>query len=97
MKNNVDKAKHFITGGGRKFKKEFRRQARILILFTLGFTIAFTWRETIFDLSQSFIQLFTETSSTSTLSIMTSTFITLVSIILIYITSYYLRDSYENY
>lgn len=82
---------------GRLFKKEFKRQLRILILFTLGFTIAFTWRQTIFDLSQSLIQFFIEVKSTSTLSILTSIFITLVSIILIYLTSHYLKDNMDNY
>lgn len=82
---------------GKRFKREFKRQLRILILFTLGFTIAFTWRQTIFDLSQSLIQYFIEVNSTSALSILASVFITLVSVVLIYITSYYLRDNIDNY
>lgn len=81
----------------KRFKREFKRQLRILILFTLGFTIAFTWRQTIFDISQSLIQIFLEIKSTSALSILTSTFITIVSLILIYLTSYYLRDNPDNY
>ena len=82
---------------GKRFKREFKRQLRILILFTLGFTIAFTWRQTIFDLSQYLIHFFIEVKSTATLSILASILITLISLILIYITSYFLRDNPDNY
>lgn len=81
----------------KRFKREFKRQLRILILFTLGFTIAFTWRQTTFDLSQSLIQFFIEVKNTTTLSILTSVFITLICIILICIASYYLKDNIDNY
>jgi len=73
--------------GGRRFHDEFRKQARLLIVFTLGFTIAFTWRQTIFDLSQTFVQFITNVKDSSTLSILASIFITIVSIILIYLAS----------
>lgn len=89
--------KHFLTGGGRRFKKEFRRQLRTLILFTLGFTIAFTWRETIYRLFESFIKILTHSQNSAALTILTSTLITLVSIGIIYLTSYYLRDNLDNY
>jgi len=86
---------YFIKG--RKFKSEFQRQLRMLIVVTLGFTIAFTWRQTIFDLSQSIIQLFTNIKDSSTLSILASILITIISAIAIYTTSYYLRDNADNY
>jgi len=82
---------------GKRFKKEFRRQIRMLIIITLGFTIAFTWRQTVFDLSQNFVQFITSIKNSSILSILTSVFITLISILLIYLTSYYLRNNPENY
>ena len=82
---------------GRKFKREFKRQLRLLITFTLGFTIAFTWRQTIFDLSQSLVQFILHLDGSSTSSILTSIFITIISIILIYLAAHYLKDSYENY
>jgi len=82
---------------GRKFKKEFKRQLRMLIIITLGFTIAFTWRQTIFDLSQTLMQFFTRTQNSTALSILTSIFITIVSVVLIYLTSYYLKDNIDNY
>lgn len=91
-----DKLNNFFTMG-RKFKKEFRRQLRLLITIALGFTIAFTWRQTIFDLSQTFVQFITNIQDSTALSIFTSVFITIVSILLIYLSSYYLRNSQENY
>ncbi|MFH1607509.1 MAG: hypothetical protein ABIA78_00030 [archaeon] len=81
----------------RKFRIEFRRQLRMIIIVTISFTIAFTWRQTIFDLSQSFIKLFTNTQNSSTLSILASLFITLISIILIYLTSHYLKNRHSDY
>ena len=77
---------------GRRFKREFKRQIRTLILITLGFTIAFTWRQTIFDLSQSFVKFITNVKSPNTSNILTSIFITIVSVILIYLTAYMFKD-----
>ena len=82
---------------GIRFKREFKRQLRMLIIITLGFTIAFTWRQTVFDISQSFVQFFLNIKNSSSLSILTSAFITVLSIVLIYLSSHYLKDSYENY
>lgn len=83
--------------GGRRFKKEFKRQLRLLIIITLGFTIAFTWRQTIFDISRDFVQLITNIQSSSYLSILTSVLITILSLLLIYLTSHLLKESAEPY
>ncbi|HLD55220.1 MAG TPA: hypothetical protein VJB35_03090 [Candidatus Nanoarchaeia archaeon] len=83
--------------GGKKFKSEFRRQFRLLVVITLGFTIAFTWRQTVFDISQSFIKFITHIENISISSILTSIFITLISIFFIYLTSHFLKDGVENY
>ena len=82
---------------GRSFKSEFRRQIRLIITVTLGFTIAFTWRQTIFDLSQDFVQFMTKIQDSALSSILTSTFITLVSIILIYIAALFLQNNDQGY
>ena len=87
-------SEYFIKG--RRHKIEFKKQARMLIVVTLGFTIAFTWRQTIFDVSQSFVNLFLKIQNSSELSIITSSFITLISTILIYFTSYLLRENPEE-
>ena len=90
------KIKSLITPGT-KFKKELRRQMRMLIILTLGFTIAFTWRQTIFDLSQTFVEFVLNIKNATTSSIATSIFITIISIVLMVLFSAYLKDSYENY
>jgi hypothetical protein len=89
------KIKKFFSVGT-KFKKEFKRQLRMLLTFTFGFTIAFTWRETIFKISQSIVNFFLHFESTNISNIFTSIFITLICILLIYLSSNYLKDSYEN-
>ena len=81
--------------GGEKFKGEFKRQLRLLIIMALGFTIAFTWRQTIFDISQTFVHLITNIENSTALTILTSSFITLFSLGLIYLTSYFLKDSWN--
>jgi len=81
---------------GRKFEREFRRQTRMLIVITLGFTIAFTWRQTIFDLSQELVNLIIDIQSSALSSILTSAFITLVSILLIYLSAQFLKEGPEN-
>ncbi len=81
--------------GRRIFKKEFKKQLRLLIIITLGFTIAFSWRQTIFDISTEFIGFLTNIKDSSLLSIVSSIFITLMSILLIYLTSHFLKE--EDY
>jgi len=68
----------------RSFKKEFRRQIRLAILAAIGFTIAFAWKRAIFDSFQSFVTRFSETY--------TAIAITLVGVLLIFISSKILRD-----
>lgn len=82
---------------GRLFKRELKKELRFLLTATFGFTIAFTWRQTIFDMSQSFVRFLTRIENNTVSSILASTFITLVSLILIYLASYYLKDSLDNY
>ncbi len=79
------------------YRKEFRHELRLLIVVTLGFTIGFTWRETIFDVSWAFIQWLTHAEKAPALSFLTSVFITLICVGLIYLTSYLLKEkSGEN-
>lgn len=77
---------------GSQFKTEFRRQIRMLIIITLGFTIAFSWRQTVFDLSQSFVQFITHVQGSAKLTILTSTFITLLGLLIIYLAAHFLKD-----
>ena len=82
----------FFFIGGENFKKEFRRQLRLLIIVTLGFTIAFTWRQTVFDTTQSLVVFLTKVHGSAALSILTSTLITIFSLAIMYITSMTLQD-----
>lgn len=90
--------KHHLNNIGRKaFNKELKKQIRFLVIITLGFTIAFTWRQTIFDLSFSFMQFITKIENTTALSVYASIFITVLSIGIIYLASYFLKDKPDDY
>jgi len=80
-----------LIRAGKRFKKEFRTELRLLIIITLGFTIAFSWRQTIFDISQNFIHLIIKGESSQLSTIFTSIFITIISLLLISITSKILK------
>jgi hypothetical protein len=90
------KLKRFIFGG-ENFKKEVKNQIRLLIIITLGFTVAFTWRQTIFDSTQSLVRLITDVQGAMSLSVLSSLIITIVSLILIWITSRLLMDGPDHY
>lgn len=89
----MKKVRHFFIGG-ENFREEFRKQARFLIILTLAFTIAFSWRQTVFDSVQTTVQkLFNMQGLPS--SFATSIAITVVSVVLIYITSHLLTKKEE--
>ena len=69
----------------------------MIIIITLGFTVAFTWRQTVFDLVQSGVKKFFSTESSAYLSVITSTTITIISLLLIYIASQLLKNKPEQY
>jgi hypothetical protein len=78
----------------RSFKKEFKRQIRLAIIAAIGFTVAFAWRESIFNMFQSFVSRFLDINPEHYLSqIYTSITITLAGVILIFITSKLLKEN----
>lgn len=77
---------------GSNYRSEFRKQVRMFVTFTLGFTIAFAWRETIFDLSESFVQWISGIKESNSSSFWASIFITGVALLLILITTRWLKD-----
>lgn len=89
----MEKIKRFLWGG-HAFKREFREQMRLFIVVTFGFTIAFSWRQTFFDASEALISHFIHTNTATTLSILASTFITVISLGIIYLASHYLKETY---
>ncbi len=76
--------KRFLFGGD-SFKKDFIHQIKNLVIFTLAFTVAFSWRETVFNATKSLVQWFLDIQSTELLSILTSTTVTIFSLIIIWI------------
>ena len=90
-----DKIHHFFVGG-QNFREEFRRQVRLLIVVTFGFTIAFTWRQTIFDASQILVERLIHTQTPLSSSVLTSIFITLISLFLIYLTAQIIKIRPDN-
>ncbi len=88
MKKKIPK--HLVVGN--RFKKEFKKQVRSLILITLGFTIAFTWRQTFFDIIQSLVRWITGVEGKAISSILTSCVITFGCLGLILMSSYYFKE-----
>ena len=77
----------------RSFKKEFKRQIKLAIVAAIGFSIAFAWRNAIFDSFQSFVARFLDLAKDHYMTeIYTAIAITLAGVALIYITSKLLRD-----
>ena len=77
----------------RSFKKEFKRQIKLAIVAAIGFSIAFAWRNAVFDAFQSFVARFLDIPLGHYMTeIYTAIAITLAGVALIYITSRLLRD-----
>ena len=88
MKNKIRRALRF----SKKFRKEHKKEIRSLVTFTMGFTIAFAWRQAFFDNSQNFLQFLLSLKNSMLLNILTATLITLVSLGLLRLSSYLLKD-----
>jgi len=86
-----------VLNRGKRFKKEFRRQIRMLITFSMGFTIAFTWRQTTYDISQTFVRFITDIRDSTALALITSVFVTLLAVLIILLSTHFLRDDPRNH
>ena len=78
---------------GKSFRKDFRKQLKTLVVVGAGFTIAFTLRQTIFDISKRIVEFVTNIKDSSVLSIATSIFTTIFSLLLVLLVIYLLKDS----
>ncbi|MBX4212536.1 hypothetical protein KW787_03735 [Candidatus Pacearchaeota archaeon] len=87
----MDRIYRFFVGGT-KYANEFWHEVRMLIVFTLGFTIAFTWRQTVFDTMEAFVQWLTNVHNITSLSILTSSFTTIFCILIIAVVANFLKD-----
>lgn len=77
----------------RSFRKEFKRQIRFAITAAIGFTIAFAWRNAIFESFQNFVSRFLDVSADHYLTeIYTAFALTLAGVMFIFMTSKILKD-----
>jgi hypothetical protein len=76
----------------RSFKKEFRRQIRLAVVAAIGFTVAFAWRNAIYTSTQNLIRQLVESTGTVFNETFTALLITLLAVIVIFITSKILKD-----
>jgi hypothetical protein len=82
---------------GRNFRKDFRRQMKTLVVVGAGFTIAFTWRQTVFDVSERLVRFFMNIKDSSILSVSTSIFTTLFSLLFVLLVIYLLKEPSAEY
>ena len=76
----------------KSFKSELKRQIRMAITAAIGFIIAFTWRESIVSLIQSFTEQSIGITQPIFLQNISAFSITLIGVLLIFITSKLLQD-----
>ena len=76
------------------FQRELKREVRMFIVVAIGFTIAFTWRQTIFDTALNIVQRIFSLGGEVTSSMMASILITLIGLVLIPLTAKFLKDGY---
>jgi len=76
----------------KSFKKEFKRQIRFALVAAVGFTIAFAWRNAIYNSAKEIVDKFSQTTHVIMTEIYTAIFITVLAVILIFLTSKLLKD-----
>lgn len=84
--------KHKIFHVKRTFKKEFKRQLRFAIIAAIGFIIAFSWRDAIYNSANSIVEKFTDVAGVVLSEIYTAVFITLVGVAVLLISSKFLKE-----
>lgn len=90
---NKRKIRNFFILGN-QYKAELRSQIKSLILFTMGFTIAFTWREYSFESTKKLIKWLTGTQGSGALG--AAFFITFICLFLMLLTSYYFKEKHRK-
>lgn len=76
----------------KSFKKEFRRQLKLALIAAIGFTVAFAWRNAIWNSAHEFIEIITEQTDVILNELITAIFITILAVIAIFLVSKFLRD-----
>ena len=91
MRHKIKRHANEMFHIGDSYKEEFRYQLRLVIVMTFAFTIAFAWRQTVFDIIQSIVATLFQPDSEYSSTIITSVMITIISLFLIFITSKLLK------
>ena len=77
----------------RSYKKEFKRQLRLAVTAGIGFTIAFAWRNAIFESMLNYVSRILDISPNHYLTeVYTAIFMTFLGVFLIFVTAKLLRD-----
>lgn len=77
----------------RSFRKEFRRQIRLAVTAAIGFTIAFAWKDAVFNAILNFTSRLLDVAPEHYATrIYTAVLITLLGVLLIFLTSKMLRE-----
>lgn len=77
----------------RTFRREFKRQLRLAIVAAIGFTVAFAWRNAVYDAFQNWVaRILDITPQHYTTETYTALGITLFGVLAIFITSRILRE-----
>lgn len=71
----------------KRFKKEFKRQLRLAIAAAIGFTIAFSWRDFIINLSKDWVSSLHLFLNVNLINLSSSLLITTLGVLLIVLSS----------
>lgn len=75
----------------RSFKKEFKRQVRMAVAAAIGFIIAFSWRNFVYDVTKAWLEKITPLSGAFESGLASALIITIIGVILILISSKLLK------
>lgn len=82
-----------ILNTRRSFRREFKRQLRLAIVAAIGFTVAFAWRNAIYDTFQNWVsRLLDVTPQHYTTETYTAIAVTLLGVLAIFVSSRILRE-----
>lgn len=76
-----------------KFKREFARQLRLAIAAAVGFIIAFSWRNFVFELTRNWIKAISSITNTNIVNFTSSMLITILGVLIILASSRLLKSS----
>lgn len=92
VKRNRNKSLFQVFRIKKSFKKEFKRQIRLAIIAAVGFLIAFSWRDAIYNSSQKFVEKVTSATGDILTEFYTALFVSLLGVFLILISSKFLKE-----